>query len=114
MPQRVRKEPRFLRPRRSRASRAAGNVIMARPPHDLASRIRGLYRRVADRLGLDASYVSRVARGERRSETVEDALSRELLRIAANIAKQRAGLAQKTHRKRKVAKTRAPREGTVY
>jgi len=87
---------------------------MTRPPHDLASRIRGLYRRVADRLGLDASYVSRVARGERQSETVEDALRSELHKIAANIAKQRSGLAQKPTQKRRVGKARAHKKGTVY
>jgi transcriptional regulator with XRE-family HTH domain len=42
---------------------------------------RGLYSRVARRLGVDRSYVSRVARGERRSQRVENALKRELLRI---------------------------------
>jgi transcriptional regulator with XRE-family HTH domain len=42
---------------------------------------RGLYSRVAKRLGVDRSYVSRVARGERRSERVEAALRAELRRI---------------------------------
>lgn len=87
---------------------------MTRLPHDLASRIRGLYKRVADRLGLDASYVSRVARGERQSETVENGLRNELHKIAASIAKQSSGLARKASRKRKFAKTRVHREGTVY
>lgn len=41
----------------------------------------GLYSRVAARLRLDRSYVSRVARGERRSETVEKALISEFERI---------------------------------
>ena len=45
------------------------------------ARYRGLYARVARRLGVDRSYVSRVARGERRSKRVEEALRVELKRI---------------------------------
>ena len=41
----------------------------------------GLYSRVASRLRVDRSYVSRVARGERHSEQVEEALSTEFARI---------------------------------
>ena len=41
----------------------------------------GLYSRVARQLQVDRSYVSRVARGERRSEHVEDALVSEFDRI---------------------------------
>lgn len=40
----------------------------------------GLYTRVARRLGLDRSYVSRVARGERKSAQVESALISEFER----------------------------------
>ena len=36
----------------------------------------GLYSRVAQRLGVTRSYVSRVARGERHSEVVENTLIR--------------------------------------
>src|SRR5437868_174369 len=42
---------------------------------------KGLYSRVARDLGVDRSYVSRVAQGERRSERVESALRAELRRI---------------------------------
>jgi transcriptional regulator with XRE-family HTH domain len=42
---------------------------------------RGLYSRVARKLGVDRSYVSRVARGERRSPEIETALQVELKRI---------------------------------
>lgn len=42
---------------------------------------RGLYARVAKQLGVDRSYVSRVARGERRSAEVENALQAEMRRI---------------------------------
>ncbi len=41
----------------------------------------GLYSRVASRLRVNRSYVSRVARGERHSEEVEQALSSEFTRI---------------------------------
>ncbi len=43
----------------------------------------GLYSRVATRLGVDRSYVSRVARGERHSEQVEQLLSTEFNRITS-------------------------------
>jgi transcriptional regulator with XRE-family HTH domain len=41
----------------------------------------GLYRRVADKLGMDASYVSRVATGERNGPRVRRAILDELRRI---------------------------------
>ena len=41
----------------------------------------GLYSRVARQLQVDRSYVSRVARGERRSPEIEQALSSEFSRI---------------------------------
>ncbi len=41
---------------------------------------RGLYARAARKTGCDPSYVSRIARGERRSAKVEAALNRELQR----------------------------------
>ena len=52
-------------------------------PYNLASLIRGLYGRVARKLRVDPSYVSRVARGERRSGEIEESLERELKRIMA-------------------------------
>jgi transcriptional regulator with XRE-family HTH domain len=56
--------------------RSSGSSELAR-----YARYRGLYSRVARRLGVDRSYVSRVARGERRSKRVERALQAELKRI---------------------------------
>jgi len=41
----------------------------------------GIYTRVARRLGVHRSFVSRVARGERRSEQVEERLLTELKRF---------------------------------
>jgi len=42
----------------------------------------GLYARVAKRLNVNPSYVSRVARGKRRSDDVKRALLQELARIS--------------------------------
>jgi transcriptional regulator with XRE-family HTH domain len=49
--------------------------MKAIPPVSL---FRGLYDRVAKRLGVDPSYVSRVARGERKSAAVAKALAEEV------------------------------------
>jgi len=53
------------------------------PPLHFASLFRGFYGRVARKLDLDPSYVSRVARGERQSEAIEAALAWEMKRIMA-------------------------------
>ncbi len=42
---------------------------------------RGIFSRVARQLGVDRSYVSRVANGQRRSAIVEDALLAEIKRV---------------------------------
>jgi hypothetical protein len=47
------------------------------------SLFRGLYARVALDLGVDVSYVSRIARGERKSKVAERALSREFNKVVA-------------------------------
>jgi hypothetical protein len=49
------------------------------------SLFRGLYARVARKLGVDVSYVSRIARGERQSKVAEKALNREFFKILALI-----------------------------
>jgi hypothetical protein len=54
----------------------------------LASAMRGLYKRVADNLGVDASYVSRVARGERRSAKITAQLNREISKILSSMKKR--------------------------
>jgi hypothetical protein len=64
------------------------NATFARAPVDLTSLVGGLYSRVARRLRLDPSYVSRVARGERRSKLVVDVLERELRKIINIVNKQ--------------------------
>jgi hypothetical protein len=55
---------------------------------NLASIFRGLYVRVASRLNVDPSYVSRVARGERKSEAVEAEIERQTHKIIGQITKK--------------------------
>jgi len=47
----------------------------------LVEKLCGIYSRVAHQLGVHRTFVSRVARGERRSQTVEDALVAEYERV---------------------------------
>jgi hypothetical protein len=49
---------------------------------------RGLYVRIARKLCVDPSYVSRVARGERRSRTIESALQEELQTINQQLGRR--------------------------
>ena len=51
--------------------------------HLLPSLLRGLYARVARQIGVDPSYVSRVARGERQSQEISLALEKEMQRVFA-------------------------------
>ena len=46
--------------------------------HSYVQTVCGIYSRIARRLGVDRSFVSRVAKGERRSPEVEAALLAEL------------------------------------
>jgi hypothetical protein len=50
------------------------NTSLNRGTQSLHTLYRGLYVRIARKLGVDPSYVSRVARGDRRSSEVENAL----------------------------------------
>jgi len=52
---------------------------------------RGLYVRIARKLGVDASYVSRVARGDRRSSDVENALRQALNEIDRQLGRASSG-----------------------
>ena len=65
--------------------------VRSEHPKNLASLIRGLYGRVAHRLKVDPSYVSRVARGERQSDEVELALEQELRRIMSLVKRSPDG-----------------------
>ena len=55
-------------------------AILQRIRHYIES-LCGMYSRVARRLGVDRTYVSRVAKGERRSAKVEAALIKEFKQI---------------------------------
>lgn len=88
-----------LNRKRRPVSRSAKDAIFKYIPNDLASLIRGLYRRVAGQLRVHPSYVSRVARRERRSKLIENALRRELGKILKNIGEQNAGIGGKAARK---------------
>jgi hypothetical protein len=59
---------------------------MKKPRLQLASLARGPYKRVADEFGVDPSYVSRVARGERRSPRIEPSLNREVSKLLASVS----------------------------
>jgi hypothetical protein len=75
------------------------NPVIKNAPKDLASLIRGLYGRVARRLGVDPSYVTRVARSERRSEAIEAELRRQLGEIMRFLEARRGKRRKKTARK---------------
>jgi hypothetical protein len=77
--------------RRSIMARANANLL----PSNFSSLFRGLYVRVANHLDLDPSYVSRVARGERQSSKVDNALQQEINEII-----QIAAINQKNSRSR--------------
>ena len=75
------------------------------PVSKMVSLSRGLYVRVARALGCDASYISRVARGERRSAAIESALRKEFRNALAKIGfthsmVSRRGRTEKTRSKR--------------
>ncbi len=65
---------------------------------------RGLYVRIARKLGVDASYVSRVARGDRRSPEVESALHQALAEIDQQLGRSSSAAEKSTERKASSAK----------
>jgi hypothetical protein len=67
----------------------------ALPPQTL---YRGLYIRIARRLKIDPSYVSRVARGERRSKAVENAIRQEIDHINRKLSSSNLGFSAKPAR----------------
>src|ERR1700688_227940 len=70
-------------------------------PHTL---YRGLYVRIARKLGVDPSYVSRVARGDRRSSQVESALRQALEEINRQLGRSSTGPESKLSRPASAAK----------
>jgi hypothetical protein len=55
------------------------------PSFQVLSVFRGIYKRVADHLDIDPSYVSRVARGERNAPYVSDALRKEIQLVLGKV-----------------------------
>jgi transcriptional regulator with XRE-family HTH domain len=70
-------------------------------PHTL---YRGLYVRIARKLGVDPSYVSRVARGDRRSSQVESALRQALEEINRQLGRSSSSPESKLSRPVSAAK----------
>jgi hypothetical protein len=70
------------------------------------SLFRGLYARVARDLGVDVSYVSRIARGQRRSKVAEKAITKELHKVMSHIG---SGLALSSEKRYVVAALQCPR-----
>jgi hypothetical protein len=66
----------------------------------LPSLCRGIYNRVAQKVGCDPSYVSRVARGERNSEAVSEALRAEIQLTWAKATEVSAESAEKNEKKK--------------
>jgi hypothetical protein len=60
---------------------------MTKPLIQIAPKMRGLYRRVAEKFGVDPSYVSLIARGKRRYPKIEAFLNHEVQRILASVSK---------------------------
>jgi hypothetical protein len=56
--------------------------------YSLPTLYRGIYNRVAEKVGCDPSYVSRVARGERTSDAVAKALEAEIRHTLAMSSRQ--------------------------
>jgi len=63
---------------RPRVTKSARAILRAKGLFETHRLHMGLYKRVADRLGVDASYVSKVASGTRTSENVRRVLLKEL------------------------------------
>lgn len=76
--------------------------VLTPAPTNLASLIRGLYGRVARQMKVDPSYVSRVARGERRSDAIEASLERELKRIMNMVSANHNGAGRQLAKRSRV------------
>ena len=76
--------------------RSAREVSMARSAvaqcGKAVSLFRGLYARVAHKLGVDVSYISRIAHGHRKSKTAEKALDKEFKRVLLVMGNNSSGV----------------------
>lgn len=77
----------------------------------MSPQLKGLYGRVARRLGVGVSYVSQVANGELESQPVEAALRDELTKIV-NRANKKHSLRQKAPREKGARKRGRARKKT--
>ncbi len=68
----------LVKVRRASASNAGNGKNGHTSLYSLPTLYRGIYNRVAEKIGCDPSYVSRVARGERTSDAVARALETEI------------------------------------
>ena len=66
----------------------------------LPSLCRGIYNRVAQKVGCDPSYVSRVARGERNSAAVSEALRAEIQQTWAKATEGSVEVADRADKKK--------------
>ncbi|HVO62095.1 MAG TPA: hypothetical protein VMT53_14245 [Terriglobales bacterium] len=66
------------RNRRASATKSGNGKNGHTALYSLPTLYRGIYNRVAEKIGCDPSYVSRVARGERTSDAVARALEAEI------------------------------------
>lgn len=73
---------------------------VAVPCSTVASLFKGRYPRVGRDLSVDVSYISRAARGERRSEFAEEAIDPEFNKVLAFMRNGSAGLARTEVRSR--------------
>ncbi len=63
---------------------------------DVLAGYRGVYARVAQRLGVDASYISRIADGSRSNQTIQKALIEEIQNLNAVTVRFLGGLQDST------------------
>jgi hypothetical protein len=74
-------------------------------PRNFASAFRGIYARIASRLHVHPSYVSRVARRVRQSEEIEAAIDHENRRIMKMMNVRRSEVGRQRIKKAQTVKT---------
>jgi hypothetical protein len=70
-----------MRPTQNGNGHRDGRLNGAHLVATLVSEYRGIYNRIAAQMGVDPSYVSRIARGERSNDLVKIALLKEVNRL---------------------------------
>lgn len=87
---------------------------MAIPIPKIVSLSRGIYARVGREVGCDPSYVSRVARKQRRSMRVEAALRREVKNLLARMEATFKSYIENRCSDKSLARRRNRRKRTVF